>query len=62
MLILSRRQHQTIKLTLTKPLAAGTTITVLVSEIRPETVRIGVDAPLDVKIVRSELKPEGELR
>ena len=62
MLILSRRQHQRIVLTLTESLPAGATIVVLVSEIRVETVQIGLEAPKSVRILRSELEPEGGIK
>ena len=50
MLILSRKQGETIQV--------GDDITLTVVRIGPNTVRIGIDAPSDMNIVRSELLTE----
>jgi len=48
MLVLSRRLHQTIQF-------PGLNITVRVVAIKPGVIRIGIDAPPDVGIVRGEI-------
>lgn len=50
MLVLTRKQQQQIQI------GEGVTITIL--KVKGNTVRIGIDAPSDVKVVRSELEPE----
>ena len=50
MLVLTRKQQQQIQI------GEGVTITIL--KVKGNTVRIGIEAPADVKIVRSELEPE----
>lgn len=52
MLVLTRKQQQQIQI------GEGVTITIL--KVKGNAVRIGIEAPADVKIVRSELEPEGE--
>lgn len=52
MLVLTRKQQQQIQI------GEGITITIL--KVKGNAVRIGIDAPADVKIVRSELEPEEE--
>ncbi|MBA2115101.1 carbon storage regulator [Bremerella alba] len=52
MLVLTRKQQQQIHI------GEGVTITIL--KVKGNTVRIGIDAPNDVKIVRAELEPEEE--
>lgn len=52
-LILSRRWQESLILTLPD----GRTIKVLVVEIGRSNVRLGIDAPDDVDILRSELLP-----
>ncbi len=52
MLVLTRKQQQQIQI--------GDGITVTVLKVKGNTVRIGIDAPSDVKIVRSELELEME--
>ncbi len=52
MLVLTRKQQQQIQI------GEGVTITIL--KVKGNTVRIGIEAPSDVKIVRSELEPEEE--
>ena len=48
MLVLSRRLHE-------KVLFPGLNITVQVVSIKPGVVRIGIEAPPDVRIVREEI-------
>lgn len=50
MLVLSRKVHQRI--------AIGDDITVTICAINGTIVRVGIDAPQDVPIVRSEPEPE----
>lgn len=50
MLVLSRKKNETILI------EGGITVTVM--EIRGDKVRIGIDAPRDINIVRSELVAE----
>lgn len=50
MLVLSRKTNEVI--------CIGENIRVMVIEIRGDKVRLGIDAPKDVKVLRSELKPE----
>ena len=52
MLVLTRKQQQQIQI------GDGVTITIL--KVKGNAVRIGIEAPADVKIVRSELEPEEE--
>jgi len=49
MLVLSRRQHQQIRL--------GESIVVTVVRVSGDKVRLGIEAPDDVLILREELKP-----
>jgi carbon storage regulator len=49
MLILSRRQNERIKL--------GDSIVVTVVRIAGDKVRLGIDAPSDVLVLREELEP-----
>jgi carbon storage regulator CsrA len=51
-LVLTRKFQQQIKI--------GDQITVTVLRVKGNTVRIGVDAPREVRVVRGELPPEGE--
>lgn len=53
MLVLTRKQQQQIQI------GEGVTITIL--KVKGNTVRIGIEAPNDVKIVRAELEPEEEV-
>lgn len=48
MLVLSRKPGEKIHL--------GDSITITIVRIGPNTVRVGIDAPRDVKIVREELQ------
>lgn len=50
MLVLSRKTEQRIQV--------GDDITIIVKDIRPNSVRIGIEAPQGVNIVRSELLTE----
>ena len=50
MLVLTRRQGESIKI--------GEDIRITVLQLLGRKVRIGIDAPDDVKIVRNELGPE----
>ena len=53
MLVLSRGEGQVIKI--------GDNIRVTIVEVRGDKVRVGIDAPRDVQVMRSELlqTPEG---
>ena len=50
MLVLSRKKNQTIKI--------GDNIVIKIVELKGGTVRVGIDAPDDVGILRGELIPE----
>jgi carbon storage regulator len=50
MLVLSRKAGESIKI--------GDDITIKVIEIRHDQVRIGIEAPKDISILRSELKDQ----
>lgn len=52
MLVLARKKNETIKI--------GNNITITVLETRGGTVRLGLDAPRDVVILRGELEQHGE--
>jgi len=52
MLVLSRKLRECIQI--------GANIRITVMQIKPGVVRIGVDAPRDVIITRTELPPKGE--
>ena len=52
MLVLSRKKDEKIVI--------GDSITLMVIEIRGDKVRLGIEAPRDVKVVRGELKEECE--
>lgn len=52
MLVLSRRCGETILI--------GDQIAVTVSRIGPNNVRIGIEAPRDMKVIREELEPRVE--
>jgi carbon storage regulator CsrA len=54
MLILSRRQEETV--TITTP--DGFTITVMVCQILPSIVRLGFVAPREVQVVRDDAKKQ----
>jgi carbon storage regulator len=51
MLVLTRRVDERIMI--------GDSITVTVLEVRGDSVRLGIDAPRDVEIVREELRADG---
>lgn len=50
MLVLSRKQGERIMI--------GDQITLTIVRIGPNNVRVGIDAPREMNIVREELKPE----
>jgi carbon storage regulator CsrA len=54
MLVLSRKQNEKI--------IVGDNVTITVLKIRGNTVRIGIDAPREVAVVRGELAVEQESR
>lgn len=54
MLVLSRRRSESIRFVVPAS-NVPQTIDVLVSEIRPSTVRLVMNAPRDITIVRNEL-------
>ena len=51
MLVLSRKQQQQIKI--------GDQITVSILRVKGNTVRVGIEAPREVRVVRGELPKEG---
>jgi carbon storage regulator len=50
MLVLSRKQQQQIKI--------GDQITVTIVKVKGNTVRVGIEAPRDVRVIRAELPKE----
>ena len=54
MLVLSRKQDQEILI--------GDQIKITVLKTRGNTVRLGIEAPRDIKVIRGELPPESEPR
>lgn len=50
MLVLSRKKHESIEI--------GDDVRLVVVEIRGDKVRLGFEAPPEVKILRSELPPD----
>lgn len=52
MLVLSRKQSQRIKL--------GDSIVITVVRVAGDKVRLGIDAPRDMLVLRDELEPHGE--
>jgi carbon storage regulator CsrA len=52
MLVLTRKQQQQIKI--------GDEITVTILRVRGNTVRVGIEAPRTVRVVRGELPPNGQ--
>jgi len=52
MLVLSRREHERIRL--------GDSIVLTVVQIAGDRVRLGIEAPPDVLVLRDELKPHSE--
>jgi carbon storage regulator len=53
MLVLTRKLQQQIKI--------GDQITVTILRVKGHTVRIGIEAPRDVRVVRGELPPKGDI-
>jgi carbon storage regulator CsrA len=51
MLVLTRKLQQQIKI--------GQQITVTILRVKGQTVRVGIEAPRDVRVIRGELPPEG---
>lgn len=52
MLVLSRKRHERILI--------GDDIVITIVRIGPDAVRVGIDAPSDVNIVREEIDEEGD--
>jgi len=52
MLVLSRMKQQQLKI--------GDNVTVTVLQIRGKSVKLGVDAPADVRVLRAELEVDDE--
>lgn len=52
MLVLSRKESQRIKL--------GDSIVITVVRVSGEKVRLGIDAPADMLVLREELEPTGQ--
>ena len=50
MLVLSRRESERIKL--------GNSIVVTVVRVAGDRVRLGIEAPADIRVLRGELEPE----
>lgn len=50
MLVLSRRESQRIQL--------GNSIVVTIVRVKGDRVRLGIEAPNDVRVLRGELEPE----
>jgi len=50
MLVLSRRESERIKL--------GDAIVITVVQVAGDRVRLGIDAPSDIRVLRGELEPE----
>ncbi len=53
MLVLSRKTHQSIRL--------GDAIVVTVIGVAGDRVRLGIEAPTDVRVLREELQPSANL-
>ena len=49
MLVLSRKEQQQIRI--------GDTVTLTILKTKGKTVRIGIEAPRDARVVRAELSP-----
>jgi len=52
MLVLSRKERQRIRL--------GDDITVTIVRLTGDQVRLGIDAPRDIRVLRDELEPHDE--
>ena len=52
MLVLSRKEHQRIRL--------GDDITVTIVRLSGDQVRLGIDAPREIRVLRDELEPHEE--
>ena len=52
MLVLSRKERQRIRL--------GDNITVTIVRLTGDQVRLGIDAPRDIRVLRDELEPHDE--
>ena len=52
MLVLSRREHERIRL--------GDSIMLTVIQVAGDKVRLGIEAPSDVLVLRDELEPRGQ--
>jgi carbon storage regulator len=52
MLVLSRKEHQRIRL--------GDDITVTIVRLAGDQVRLGIDAPREIRVLRDELEPHEE--
>ena len=52
MLVLTRKLQQQIKI--------GDGITVTILRVKGQTVRVGIEAPRDMRVVRGELKPKSD--
>lgn len=52
MLVLSRREHERIRL--------GDSIMLTVIQVAGDRVRLGIEAPSDVLVLRDELEPRGQ--
>ncbi|QDV30091.1 carbon storage regulator [Planctopirus ephydatiae] len=62
MLVLSRKYLESVRFELTEPLPAGTIIEVRLVRIGNQTVRLGIEAPTSINIVRDELTHAPELK
>lgn len=52
MLVLTRKAQQTIRV--------GENITITILRVKGQSVRVGIEAPRDIHVVRGELPPKGE--
>jgi len=57
MLVLTRRKAESIEISI-----GGTVVRIVVSSIAGDRVRIGIDAPREVRIVRAELAEQDRQR
>lgn len=58
MLVVSRKQDEDLVMTV-PPSQSETTLYVRIVQIKTRQVRVGVEAPKEVRIMRSELAPGG---